>query len=213
MFFGRKRNYPTNFLDDLSVSLLSPRPERFRKYGRKVLSRPNICRYGSQRLLPIHPRDPSIPLRFTRGDRAIHNSRCTIICSPLCHVERRAAGPKSRHLDSAEYSPLRPIPAVRSQRRTKQKCSPSPAASCRQPQFAMHNSRFTIVQWGRGPEVETSRPIGTFTIAIRTGLRPSDRPDSSTAPAASLGMTITSVTLSGASAESKDPEFAEHLPV
>ena len=63
------------------------------------------------------------------------------------------------------------------------------------------------------PEVETSRPIGTFTIAIRTGLRPSDRPDSSTTPAASLGMTITSVTLSGASAESKGLEFAEHAPV
>ncbi len=41
-----------------------------------------------------------------------------------------------------------------------------------------------------------------------------DRRDSSTAPAAALGMTITSsVTLSGASAESKGLEFAEHAPV
>ena len=40
-----------------------------------------------------------------------------------------------------------------------------------------------------------------------------DRRDSSTTPAASLGMTITSVTLSGASAESKGLEFAEHSPV
>ncbi len=37
----------------------------------------------------------------------MNDSRFTIICSPLCHVERRAAGPKLRHLDSAEYSPLR----------------------------------------------------------------------------------------------------------
>ena len=42
---------------------------------------------------------------------------------------------------------------------------------------------------GRRPEVETSRQCGTFTIAIRTGSRPSDRRDSSTAPAATLGMT------------------------
>ncbi len=47
-----------------------------------------------------------------------------------------------------------------------------------------------------------------------TACKDFDRRDSSTAPAASLGMTITSsVTLSGASAESKGLEFAEHAPV
>ena len=35
-----------------------------------------------------------------------------------CHVEQRAAGPKSRHLDITAHSPLQYIPAVRSQRRT-----------------------------------------------------------------------------------------------
>ena len=40
-----------------------------------------------------------------------------------------------------------------------------------------------------------------------------DRRDSSTAPAAALGMTITSVTLSGAIAESKGLELAEHAPM
>ena len=42
---------------------------------------------------------------------------------------------------------------------------------------------------GRRPEVETSRLDGAFTIAIRTGSRSSDSRDSSTMPAASLGMT------------------------
>ena len=63
------------------------------------------------------------------------------------------------------------------------------------------------------PEVETSRLDGASTIATRTGSRPSDRRDSSTTPAAALGMTITSVTLSKASAESKGLECAEHSPV
>ena len=63
------------------------------------------------------------------------------------------------------------------------------------------------------PEVETSRQNGTFAGAIRTDLRPSDRRDSSTAPAASLGMTIISVTSSEAIAKSKGLEFAEHAPV
>ncbi len=93
---------------------------------------------------------PSRPLDYARGDRTIHNARCTIVC----HVERRAK-----------------------------------------------------------PEVETSRLDGASTIATRTGSRPSDRRDSSTTPAAALGMTITSVTLSKASAESKGLECAEHSPV
>ncbi len=46
-----------------------------------------------------------------------------------------------------------------------------------------------------------------------TACKDFDRRDSSTAPAAALGMTITSVTLSGAIAESKGLEFAEHAPV
>ena len=56
-----------------------------------------------------------------------------------------------------------------------------------------NNSRFIIVchveRRGLGPEVETSRQRGTFTIATRTGSRSYDRRDSSTAPSASLGMT------------------------
>ena len=46
-----------------------------------------------------------------------------------------------------------------------------------------------------------------------TACKDFDRRDSSTAPAAALGMTITSVTLSGAIAESKGLEFAEHSPL
>ena len=57
------------------------------------------------------------------------------------------------------------------------------------------------------PEVETSRQNGTFAGAIRTDLRPSDRRDSSTAPAASLGMTIISVTSSEAIAKSKGDRY------
>ncbi len=52
--------------------------------SRKVSSRQNICRCGLQGLLPFHRRAPSIPLRFTRGDRTIHHARFTIVC----HVER-----------------------------------------------------------------------------------------------------------------------------
>ncbi len=64
---------------------------------------------------------PSRPLDCARGD------------SLCCHVERRAAGPKSKHPDLSAHSPSRAILAVRRQRRTKQKCSPSPgvAADCR----------------------------------------------------------------------------------
>ena len=46
-----------------------------------------------------------------------------------------------------------------------------------------------------------------------TACKDFDRRDSSTTPAAALGMTITSVTLSVASAESKGLEFAEHSPL
>ena len=81
-----------------------------------------------------------------------------------------------------------------------------PLRSTRDDSFRCH-----VERRGLGPEVETSRHNGTFTIATRTGSRPSDRRDSSTAPA--LGMTITSVTLSGAIAESKGLEFAEHSPL
>ena len=92
-------------------------------------------------------------------------------------------------------------------------CSPSPgvAADCRR---KAPNRPAVMLSRGASPEVETSRPDGTFSGANRTGSRPSDRRDSSTAPAAALGMTITSsVTLSGAIAESKGLEFAEHAPV
>ncbi len=43
---------------------------------------------------------PSGPLDCARGD------------SLCCHVERRAAGPKSRHLDWTEHSPVRPTTAL-----------------------------------------------------------------------------------------------------
>jgi len=50
---------------------------------------------------------PSRPLDcafgFARNDRTIHNAR--LFC--VCHVERRAAGPKSKHLDGAELPPVR----------------------------------------------------------------------------------------------------------
>ena len=85
------------------------------------------------------------------------------------------------------------------------------AADCRR---KAPNRPAVMLSGGASPEVETSRPDGTFSGANRTGSRPSDHRDSSTVPAASLGMTITSsVTLSGASAESKGLEFAEHAPV
>ena len=59
-----------------------------------------------------------------------------------------------------------------------------PLRSTRDDSFRCH-----VERRGLGPEVETSRLDGASTIATRTGSRPSDRRDSSTAPAASLGMT------------------------
>ena len=122
-------------------------------------------------------------------------------------------GAKSKHLDSSEHSPLQYIPQCAASEGRTFECSPSPgvAADCRR---KAPNRPAVMLSGGASPEVETSRPDGTFSGANRTGSRPSDRRDSSTAPAASLGMTITSsVTLSGASAESKGLEFAEHAPV
>ena len=101
----------------------------------------------------------------------MHDSRL------LCHVERRAAGPKSRHLDNAEHSLLRITTALA--------ISPSsPLDFARGDSLCCH-----VERRGLGPEVETSRLDGAYTIATRTGSRPSDRRDSSTTPAASLGMT------------------------
>ena len=48
-------------------------------------------------------RDPSISLRYTRDDRTIHNYSAR----SCCHVERRAAGPQSRHPNVPEFLPLR----------------------------------------------------------------------------------------------------------
>ena len=148
-------------------------------------------RSSSQGLLPIHRRDPSTALGVTE-QFTMHDSRL------LCHVERRATGPKSRHLDNAEHSPLRITTALA--------ISPSsPLDFARGDSLCRH-----VERRGLGPEVETSRLDGAFTIATRTGSRPSDRRDSSTAPA--LGMTITSVTLSGATAKSKGLDLSAHSP-
>ena len=107
---------------------------------------------------------------------------------------------ESKGLEFAEHAPVRFARAL--------DISPSRPLGCaRGDSLCCHVER-------SDSEVETSRLDGAFTIATRTGSRPSDRRDSSTAPAASLGMTITSsVTLSGASAESKGLEFAEHAPI
>ena len=142
----------------------------------------------------------------------MHNSQlfCTLLLS--CRAEgRRPAVETSRPIGAFTFTNH-----TRSAQPAKDEtfeCSPSPgvAADCRR---KAPNRPAVMLSGGASPEVETSRPDGTFSGANRTGSRPSDRRDSSTAPAASLGMTITSsVTLSGASAESKGLEFAEHSPV
>ncbi len=117
----------------------------------------------------------------------------------ITSVTLSGASAESKGLEFAEHSPVRFARAL--------DISPSrPLGFARGDSFRCH-----VERRGLGPEVETSRLDGASTIATRTGSRPSDRRDSSTAPA--LGMTITSVTLSGATAESKGLEFAEHAPV
>ncbi len=121
---------------------------------------------------------PSRPLDCARGD------------SLCCLVERRAAGPKSRHLDWAEHSPVWPTTALAN--------PPSRPLDCARGDRTIHNAQFTmhdcsvsvmLSEGATSPEVETSRLDGAFAIAVRPGSRRPDRRDSSTAPAASLGMT------------------------
>ena len=119
----------------------------------------------------------------------------------ISSVTLNGATAESKGLEFAEHAPVRFV-------RIYANPPSGPLGFARGDSFRCH-----VERRGLGPEVETSRHNGTFTIAIRTGSHPSDRRDSSTAPAAALGMTITSVTLSGASAESKGLEFAEHAPV
>ena len=136
----------------------------------------------------------------------IFHTTCTV-CKDLDRrgdnfsVTLSGASAESKGLEFAEHAPVRFV-------RIYANPPSGPLGFARGDSFRCH-----VERRGLGPEVETSRHNGTFTIAIRTGSHPSDRRDSSTAPAAALGMTITSVTLSGASAESKGLEFAEHAPV
>ncbi len=94
-----------------------------------------------------------------------------------------SGGPQAR---SRDISTMRNIHHCGSQRlSTFHRRDPSiPLRFTRDDSLCCH-----VERRGLGPEVETSRQCGTFTIATRTGSRPSDRRDSSTTPAASLGMT------------------------
>ncbi len=92
-------------------------------------------------------------------------------------VTLSGASAESKGLEFAEHAPVRFARAL--------DISPSrPLGFARGDSLCRH-----VERRGLGPEVETSRLDGASTIATRTGSRPSDRRDSSTTPAASLGMT------------------------
>ena len=135
---------------------------------------------------------PLTPTVMRRHRENIFHTTCTASTAPdrrgdIFSVTLSGAIAESKGLEFAEHAPVRITMALAN--------PPSrPLDFARGDSFRCH-----VERRGLGPEVETSRLDGAFTIATRTGSRPSDRRDSSTAPA--LGMTITSVTLSGAIAE------------
>ena len=144
------------------------------------------------------------PTVMRRHREDIFHTTCTA-CKDLDRrgdnfsVTLSGASAESKGLEFAEHAPVRFV-------RIYANPPSGPLGFARGDSFRCH-----VERRGLGPEVETSRLDGAFTIATRTGSRPSDRRDSSTAPA--LGMTITSVTLSGAIAESKGLDIAKHSPV
>ena len=92
-------------------------------------------------------------------------------------VTLSGASAESKGLEFAEHAPVRFV-------RIYANPPSGPLGFARGDSFRCH-----VERRGLGPEVETSRLDGASTIATRTGSRPSDRRDSSTTPAASLGMT------------------------
>ena len=119
-------------------------------------------RCGSQGLLPFRRRDPSTALGVT------------------AFAVLSSGGPLARSRDISTGRNIHP-------------CGPQRLLPIhpRDPSTALGVTAFAVMLSGgaTSPEVETSRLDGASTIATRTGSRPSDRRDSSTTPAASLGMT------------------------
>ncbi len=92
-------------------------------------------------------------------------------------VTLSGATAESKGLEFAEHSPVRFARALANPFSRPLDCARGDSL-CRH-----------VERRATSPEVETSRLDGASTIATRTGSRPSDRRDSSTTPAASLGMT------------------------